>query len=508
MTIPDDRGISAGSPTSSSGRVLHFILNLVGSVLILGLGVFGLIFFGAKPDVPTDVSKSGQQAAIPLVDVSTVSRWTEPFQVSVDGEASTWRTLTVGAEVAGRVLKKAEICRSGSFVNQGDVLFEIDPLNYQLDEQRLTARLNQAEEELRALEVDMQNVTALLTIAQEDNALQKQHLQRVQSLFDRKATSEVELDTATRQELTSRNALQLQQNQLNSLLQSRRTKEAARRLAEVELQRTRLDLKRCLVTAPITGRIVDDAREEGDYIKPGDPLVRLSDSGRMEVRCSLKGEELAWIWQQSRRELAQPVPTSEQQSQPEPGSSERKSDPLQIPAVPCEVAFEFEGVETVWEGVLSRYEGTGMDRATRMFPCRVVVNEPERPRAAAGRTPASVTPPTLLSGMYVTVRIPIDAPVPLFRIPAEAIRPGQQVWLIRDGRLRVVPVSLVQMQQDFALVHPLEIPLVDGDQAVVSPLASIQDGMPVTQREATADTVLNTPEKTAPAKELSRESSR
>ena len=64
------------------------------------------------------------------------------------------------------------------------------------------------------------------------------------------------------------------------------------------------------------------------------------------------------------------------------------------------------------------------------------------------------------------------------------------------------------MQQNFALVHPLEIPLVDGDQAVVSPLASIQDGMPVTQREATADAVPNTPETTAPANELSRESSR
>lgn len=492
--------VQSSTPVSSQpdsspaqGRVLHVLLNLAGSVLILGLGVFGLIFFGAKPEVPTDASKSGQEKSLPLVDTTAIARWTGPFQIAVDGEASTYRVLTVGAEVAGRVLKKAELCRSGSFVNQGDVLFEIDSLNYQLDEQRLLAKLNQVEEELRAIDVDLKNVAALLKLAQEDNQLQQQHLQRVQSLFDRKATSEVEMDTATRQELTSRNAVQMQQNQLNTLLQGRRTKEAARKLAEVELQRTRLDLQRCVVTAPINGRIVDDTKEEGDYIKPGDALVQISDSGRMEVRCSLKGEELAWIWQQNRPKTAQPVPTSEEQAQDTPADAGRKIDPFQIPLVPCEVAFEFEGVETVWEGVLSRYEGTGMDRATRMFPCRVVVNEPEKTRVKAASTGSTVSPPTLLSGMYVTVRIPIDAPVPLYRIPAEAIRPGQQIWLVRDGRLRVVGVSLVQMLQDFALVHELETPFSDGDQAVVSPLASIQDGMPVILRQAQAPEAAQSP---------------
>jgi hypothetical protein len=42
------------------------------------------------------------------------------------------------------------------------------------------------------------------------------------------------------------------------------------------------------------------------------------------------------------------------------------------------------------------------------------------------------------------------------------------------------------MLQDFALVHELETPFSDGDQAVVSPLASIQDGMPVILRQAQA----------------------
>ena len=241
-----------------------------------------------------------------------------------------------------------------------------------------------------------------LKLAGEENELQKAHLARVKTLFQRQATSETELDNAARQELTSRNALQMQENQLGSLRQSRRTKEAGLKLVEAELERCRLDLERCTVKAPIAGRIVQDTREDGDFVKAGDALVQLSDGSRMEVRCSLRGEEVSWIWRQQQRQRSQPVPTSQQQdsaaaavsagsggaadvssagsavaSSPEP-----PLDPLGTPDVPCEVVFEFEGTETVWEGRVSRYEGTGLDRATRTFPCRVVVERPAEPRVA------------------------------------------------------------------------------------------------------------------------------
>ncbi|MFN5744464.1 MAG: efflux RND transporter periplasmic adaptor subunit, partial [Planctomyces sp.] len=281
----------------------------------------------------------------------------------------------------------------------------------------------------------------------------------------------------------------------NSLQQSRRTKEAGLKLVEAELARCRLDLERCTVRAPIAGRIVQDTREDGDFVKAGDPLVQLSDGSRMEVRCSLRGEELSWVWRQQQRQRAQPVPTSQQQSAVPAGSTGVTSDqtrtttdstaamlpedPLGTPDVPCEVVFEFEGSETIWDARLSRYEGTGLDRSTRTFPCRVVVERPAEPRVTADGGGGSVSPPALLSGMFVTVRIPIEAPMPLFRVPPEALRPGGTIWLVRGGRLLVVNVSLVQMQKNDAIVHQLDQPLADGDRVIVSPLAVIQDGMPV-----------------------------
>jgi hypothetical protein len=91
-----------------------------------------------------------------------------------------------------------------------------------------------------------------------------------------------------------------------------------------------------------------------------------------------------------------------------------------------------------------------------------------------------VSPPTLLSGMYVTVRIPIDSPVQLLQVPAESIRPGGQIWVVRDGKLKVVSISLVRVDGDLALVRRDEETLKAQDVVIVSPLASVTDGMPVT----------------------------
>jgi len=467
----------------ATGGVWHVVANVVGAILILGLGVFGLLFFGRSPEVPTDTSRQDAASVAPLVETAEVKSWNQPFHLDIDGEASTYRILTVGAEVTGRVRKKSELSRSGTFIQKGDVLFEIDPVNYQLDEQRLMARVAQAEEELRAIEVDMENTAALLKLVQEDNELQKDHLARVQSLFTRKATSETEMDNAARAELTARNAVQMQQNQLNTLTQTKKTRQASLRLAQAELERTRVDLQRCTVVSPITGRVVDDMKEEGDYVKPGDELVHVSDSSRMEIKCSLKAQELAWIWQHGQKLDSQPIATSESASAAAASDDSKTADPFKMPKVPCEIAFEFEGVETIWDGYLSRYEGTGMDRATRMFPSRVIVDEPEKTRVNSSNGQTGISPPTLLSGMYVTVRIPIDSPVPLLQVPAESIRPGGQLWIVRDDKLKVIAVTLVRVDGDSALVRQEGASLQAGDRVITSPLASISEGMAVNVQE-------------------------
>ncbi len=443
------------------------VVNVVVSILILATGVAGFRFFGQKPEVPTQDADDGDGDVV--VVTKSVTAWNQPFHLNADGEAVTYRVVTVGAEVEGRIIHKTDRARGGTYVRKGELLFEIDPVNYKLEVERLNAELLQAREEITAVSVDLKNAEALIVLADENRQLQKNQLERMQSLFKRKTANETELENAMKLELTARNSVQTLRNQVSTLVQQKKTKEATEKLFAVQLKRAEADVGRCTVKSPLEGRIVADSVEEGEYAKFGDVLVDISDGGQMEVKCQLRSEELAWVWLQR--------PDAAERSGYSPGVVP-SFDPVNLPQVPCEIAFVFEGVETIWDGYISRLEGTGIDRDTRTFPCRILVQQPRRTRvndSVGGR--ATVSPPVLLSGMYVAVRIPIESPYPLLHLPVEAVRPGEQIWVNRDGKLEIRKISVVHTEGQTALVRADGSGLQAGDRVVVSPLASVKEGM-------------------------------
>ncbi len=70
----------------------------------------------------------------------------EQLHLEVDGTVVPFREARVAAEVAGRVIYKADECEAGSYVRKDQLLMRIDPTDYQLEVQRLT-RLQEQEYE-------------------------------------------------------------------------------------------------------------------------------------------------------------------------------------------------------------------------------------------------------------------------------------------------------------------------------------------------------------------------
>ncbi|MEO1979550.1 MAG: HlyD family efflux transporter periplasmic adaptor subunit [Fuerstiella sp.] len=447
------------------------VVNVVASILILATGVAGFRFFGQKPEVPTQ-DANGDGAVV--VETKAVVDGLQHFCLNTDGEAVTYRVVEVGAEVEGRIFRKYVAARGGTYVGKGERLFEIDPANYQLEVERLDAELDHVAAEIDAVSVDLKNTEALIKLAEEDCQLQMNQLERMQSLFKRKTANEMEVETAMKQELTARKALQTLHNQQSTLRQQWITNDKTRRLFEVQFTRAEVDVERCTVISPLEGRIVDDSVEEGDYVKSGDVLVNISDASRMEVKCQLRGEEYAWVMQQ-------PWPQAEEQSSDLPETA-NVFDPGKPPPVKCEVIFEFEGVETIWKGYISRFEGSGIDRDTRTIPCRILVEEPYtsyvNDSVGGG---AAISPPSLVSGMFVGVRIWIKSPKPLLQLPVEAVRPRGEIWVNRDDKLEIRDIFVVHTEGQTALVRAVGSGLQVGDRVVVSPLAVVTKGMSLTE---------------------------
>ncbi|MEZ5743535.1 MAG: hypothetical protein R3D89_07350, partial [Sphingomonadaceae bacterium] len=85
--------------------------------------------------------------------------------------------------------------------------------------------------------------------------------------------------------------------------------------------------------------------------------------------------------------------------------------------------------------------------------------------------------PPLLIGSFVRAAIEGASAEPFARIPASALRPGNRIWVVRGGKLRILPVRVIQRTDEHAYIATQT--LGEGGQVVTSTLRAPVDGMAV-----------------------------
>lgn len=462
-------------------KLKHILL----PIIILGIGGGSMMVLKAMKQEPEQQEKLLENTA-PLVSTETISVSDSGVTITVDGIVVPSREVKLAAEVAGKVLFTKDGCKVGNLVHKAtqqerkaggteNLLIQIDPENYQLEVKRLTQEHAQAQNAIDELEVEIDNAKAMIDLAHEEVLLQKSQLARVEKLSARNVVSDTELEEAKRSELAARNALQKLTNQADLLRSRRQRMMHARDLVEVQLSRARLDLTRTRIYSPIDGVIVEDSVEKDGYVKVGDPLVTIEDTSSVEVRSNLRMEELYQLWQHAAlsAQKGKPVPVA--------GNGRRHDLGYQLPQLPVKVTYELGGRKFVWDGKLSRYDGIGLDEKTRTVPCRIVVSDPRPSEILANDQPVNqiVGAPPLARGMYVSIDIPLQGNVSLLEIPETAIRPGNLVWIVRDGKLHAEKIRVVDTSGEQLLVELGASGIKPGDRVVTSPLSVANEGMPV-----------------------------
>ncbi|MBN1852316.1 MAG: HlyD family efflux transporter periplasmic adaptor subunit [Pirellulales bacterium] len=395
----------------------------------------------------------------------------DPLTIEVDGHVVPYLEISLSAEVAGRVIQKEAICRSGKFVRKGELLISIDPTDYELEKKRLTEESKQASISLAELESEMNDTRAMLAIADEDLKLQEDELERQTKLLKSGATGESVVNQAKVSVLQARNNRTSIQRQWNLLLAKKPRLQSAMELINVRLEQAEIDLQRTRVTSPIDGMIVVESVEENSYVQKGTPLVTIEDTRAVEVKCQLRMNELSWIWSQT-------------ETQTGLAAADMPYRDYQLPETPVTVVYRLAGNEYTWNGTLWRYDGIGLDERTRTVPCRVLVPAPRQANIRSGDTgiqPPS-GPPALVRGMFVALEIHAKPKLELLKVPQIAIQPGNKVWRIRSSVLHAVDVHVVEMIEQIAVLQVTADVLSVGDRVVVSPLVDAADGMSVRER--------------------------
>jgi len=442
-------------------RIIQAMVRWLLPLVILGAAIGGFVALGGPKPPPRKAVEA--PTAMP-VRTASLEAGNGRIEIEADGVVVPLREITLAAEVSGRVLRKTEACNEGQSVTRGMLLFEIDPRDYELDVDRLERELSQARLAIEEIDEEIVQNAGSLDLARRQVELAKRDVARLDTLKADRIITESEHDRALRDELTAANVLTAQEGQKRVLAKRRSRLVEAESLASTMLDKAKLDLSRTRITAPTDGMVVEDKVEQESFVAKGTPVVMIEDTSAAEVKTSLRMDEVARVWG-GRKAAA------------EGGGEDRD-----IPESPAKVVFSIGDRRYEWDGVLSRYEGKGLDEKTRTLPCRVRVPEPRRVRAidrygAPLATLPADAPRSLLRGMFVEVWLQVDVPRPLVSVPEEAVRPSGEVFVMRDGRLLVLHPRPFHAAAGRVVFDQEESGLEPSDRIVVSQLANPRAGM-------------------------------
>lgn len=430
------------------------------SLLILGTGVGGFLWMGT-PEVAT---RPPDEQIAPVVKTAIAQEHKDGIQFVVDGVVVPYRQIEIAAQVGGRIEFKSDQCRTGRAVRKGDLLIRIEQADYQLEVKRLREEVTQAEAMISELDVELETTENQIASVREQLVIDVRQLERSQDLLSRQAASDSEVDSARRAELVTRSTLQTLLDQKMLLARRRLRLESAKVLGLANLDKAELELTRTEIRSPLDGVVVSENVEQDGYIQAGSTVISLQDTSSLDVTCKLHMRQMHWLWQG-------------QESAPQSAGS--LMDAYDFPDTPATVIYELGGSTYEWKGVVNRYDGAGVDNQTRMVPCRVHVPDPLSVSAGDSAESTAQNPPMLMTGMFVKVRVYARPPIPLVRLPQEAIQPGNAIWTVDQGRLKRTEISIANSSDEFVVAFQTEGGLQAGDAVVVSPLATPIEGLAV-----------------------------
>ena len=176
--------------------------------------------------------------------------------------------VTVSSQVEGRVLTSALV--EGGRVRAGDVLVRIDPSDFETRLARARAQEQSARNDEDRLQRELAVAEHHLMSAQRDDA-------RFAALARKGAVAEVQREEAA-------NALAAARGRIATLQAA--SQEAAARAQALEdgVALAQVQLGRTVVTAPISGTILDKSIEVGELAAPGRPIATLVDLAHVKLK--------------------------------------------------------------------------------------------------------------------------------------------------------------------------------------------------------------------------------
>ncbi len=173
-------------------------------------------------------------------------------------------------------------------VNEGEVLVELDPRDYETSLSKAKADLatansqsNESQAQVKVSEAKVAQAQAAVTAAEAENQRAEDDLKRYESVESR-AVSKSAFDLAQAQARSAKANLEAARSQINAAVSevalseaAVETAEAAVQQAEAKVQQAELNLSYTKIIAPVAARVTARTVDAGNYVQPGQALLAL-----------------------------------------------------------------------------------------------------------------------------------------------------------------------------------------------------------------------------------------
>jgi RND family efflux transporter MFP subunit len=362
------------------------------AIILLGIAVMTVLV----KIRPAPRKGTAEQKGV-LVRTITVKAEDRAASIKTTATVNPAMQISVIPQVSGIVKSVADGFSSGGLFKRGSLLFSIDDTDYKL-------ALRQAKAAEARTEFELERIKSQASIARDE-----------WKIMSGGETGD------------EPNPLVLYEPQLKNAKAALESATSAVRLAELNVNRTR-------ITAPFDCMVRSEDIDIGQYVRSGTAVAAIVGTNTAEVIVPLLQGDLEWI------------ETGDKGSEATVTDDKKKA---------------------VWHGTVTRSFGE-VDTKTRMVKVVVEVKDPYGQKT--GNETAH-----LLFGSFVDVEIKGRELSGVFVIPRSVIRENSTVWTMDgDGMLRIKKVNVLRIEGENAIVSG---GLEDGDKVVVTNISGAAEGM-------------------------------
>jgi membrane fusion protein (multidrug efflux system) len=209
--------------------------------------------------------------------------------------------VLITPDISGKVEKV--VVREGQHVNEGDVLFEIDPVPFRLAVQQAKATLDQQQTTYDNLVSNLKIYGQMQDLMQQGADLKQRDVERKSTLVKSNFGSQLDLDNAGSALVTARAQLELLKQQLstakNQLLGNPDLPLAQfppYAQAKAALEQAQRNLDHTVLRAPMSGTATQvDNIQLGRFVAAGTPILSVIDDSKPWVDANLKESDFTYI---------------------------------------------------------------------------------------------------------------------------------------------------------------------------------------------------------------------